>query len=199
MSTQPLDTSKLPMALAPLHVLLNRLTGHTDKGRMLYGLRLELSPAMSRVQGKKDYPVLRLLVPALGCRPSDAGSGKRAAQNRVTEEFPYLTPADNLMTVTFQLETSAESGWFGPAVPRGRDRCALGHLDWQCLVMDAMETDWTRGDDFIDMRLCKTLQSPFSIELADDPNVNESSIASLIVVNMTQSFLPRGSRYSTIV
>jgi hypothetical protein len=199
MSTQPLDTSKLPMALAPLHVLLNRLTGHTDKGRMLYGLRLELSPAMSRVQGKKDYPVLRLLVPALGCRPSDAGSGKRAAQNRVTEESAYLTPADNLMTVTFQLETSAESGWFGPAVPRGRDRCALGHLDWQCLVMDAMETDWTRGDDFIDMRLCKTLQSPFSIELTDDPNVNESSIASLIVVNMTQSFLPRGSRYSTIV
>lgn len=199
MSTQPLDTSKLPMALAPLHVLLNRLTGHTDKGRMLYGLRLELSPAMARVQGKKDYPVLRLLVPALGCRPSDAGSGKRAAQNRVTEESAYLTPADNLMTVTFQLETSAESGWFGPAVPRGRDRCALGHLDWQCLVMDAMETDWTRGDDFIDMRLCKTLQSPFSIELADDPNVNESSIASLIVVNMTQSFLPRGSRYSTIV
>nr|DAI54155.1 MAG TPA: hypothetical protein [Caudoviricetes sp.] len=199
MSTQPLDTSKLPMALAPLHVLLNRLTGHTDKGRMLYGLRLELSPAMARVQGKKDYPVLRLLVPALGCRPSDAGSGKRAAQNRVTEESAYLTPADNLMTVTFQLETSAESGWFGPAVPRGRDRCALGHLDWQCLVMDAMETDWTRGDDFIDMRLCKTLQSPFSIELTDDPNVNESSIASLIVVNMTQSFLPRGSRYSTIV
>lgn len=199
MSTQPLDTSKLPMALAPLHVLLNRLTGHTDKGRMLYGLRLELSPAMSRVQGKKDYPVLRLLVPALGCRPSDAGSGKRAAQNRVTEESACLTPADNLMTVTFQLETSAESGWFGPAVPRGRDRCALGHLDWQCLVMDAMETDWTRGDDFIDMRLCKTLQSPFSIELTDDPNVNESSIASLIVVNMTQSFLPRGSRYSTIV
>lgn len=199
MSTQPLDTSKLPMALAPLHVLLNRLTGHTDKGRMLYGLRLELSPAMARVQGKKDYPVLRLLVPALGCRPSDAGSGKRAAQNRVTEESAYLTPADNLMTVTFQLETSAESGWFGPAVPRGRDRCALGHLDWQCLVMDAMETDWTRGDDFIDMRLCKTLQSPFSIELADDPNVNESSIASLIVVNMAQSFLPRGSRYSTIV
>lgn len=199
MSTQPLDTSKLPMALAPLHVLLNRLTGHTDKGRMLYGLRLELSPAMARVQGKKDYPVLRLLVPALGCRPSDAGSGKRAAQNRVTEESAYLTPADNLMTVTFQLETSAESGWFGPAVLRGRDRCALGHLDWQCLVMDAMETDWTRGDDFIDMRLCKTLQSPFSIELADDPNVNESSIASLIVVNMTQSFLPRGSRYSTIV
>lgn len=187
------------MALAPLHVLLNRLTGHTDKGRMLYGLRLELSPAMARVQGKKDYPVLRLLVPALGCRPSDAGSGKRAAQNRVTEESAYLTPADNLMTVTFQLETSAESGWFGPAVPRGRDRCALGHLDWQCLVMDAMETDWTRGDDFIDMRLCKTLQSPFSIELTDDPNVNESSIASLIVVNMTQSFLPRGSRYSTIV
>lgn len=199
MSTQPLDTSKLPMALAPLHVLLNRLTGHTDKGRMLYGLRLELSPAMARIQGKKDYPVLRLLVPALGCRPSDAGSGKRAAQNRVTEESAYLTPADNLMTVTFQLETSAESGWFGPAVPRGRDRCALGHLDWQCLVMDAMETDWTRGDDFIDMRLCKTLQSPFSIELTDDPNVNESSIASLIVVNMTQSFLPRGSRYSTIV
>lgn len=199
MSTQPLDTSKLPMALAPLHVLLNRLTGHMDKGRMLYGLRLELSPAMARVQGKKDYPVLRLLVPALGCRPSDAGSGKRAAQNRVTEESAYLTPADNLMTVTFQLETSAESGWFGPAVPRGRDRCALGHLDWQCLVMDAMETDWTRGDDFIDMRLCKTLQSPFSIELPDDPNVNESSIASLIVVNMTQSFLPRGSRYSTIV
>lgn len=199
MSTQPLDTSKLPMALAPLHVLLNRLTGHTDKGRMLYGLRLELSPAMARVQGKKDYPVLRMLVPALGCRPSDAGSGKRAAQNRVTEESPYLTPADNLVTVTFQLETSAESGWFGPAVPRGRDRCALGHLDWQCLVMDAMETDWTRGDDFIDMRLCKTLQSPFSIELTDDPNVNESSIASLIVVNMTQSFLPRGSRYSTIV
>lgn len=199
MSTQPLDTSKLPMALAPLHVLLNRLTGHTDKGRMLYGLRLELSPAMARVQGKKDYPVLRLLVPALGCRPSDAGSGKRAAQNRVTEESAYLTPADNLITVTFQLETSAESGWFGPAVPRGRDRCALGHLDWQCLVMDAMETDWTRGDDFIDMRLCKTLQSPFSIELTDDPNVNESSIASLIVVNMTQSFLPRGSRYSTIV
>lgn len=199
MSTQPLDTSKLPMALAPLHVLLNRLTGHTDKGRMLYGLRLELSPAMARVQGKKDYPVLRLLVPALGCRPSDAGSGKRAAQNRVTEESAYLTPADNLMTVTFQLETSAESGWFGPAVPRGRDRCALGHLDWQCLVMDAMETDWTRGDDFIDMRLCKTLQSPFSIELTDDPDVNESSIASLIVVNMTQSFLPRGSRYSTIV
>lgn len=199
MSTQPLDTSKLPMALAPLHVLLNRLTGHTDKGRMLYGLRLELSPAMARVQGKKDYPVLRLLVPALGCRPSDAGSGKRAAQNRVTEESAYLTPADNLMTVTFQLETSAESGWFGPAVPRGRDRCALGHLDWQCLVMDAMETDWTRGDDFIDMRLCKTLQSPFFIELTDDPNVNESSIASLIVVNMTQSFLPRGSRYSTIV
>lgn len=199
MSTQPLDTSKLPMALAPLHVLLNRLTGHTDKGRMLYGLRLELSPAMARVQGKKDYPVLRLLVPALGCRPSDAGSGKRAAQNRVTEESAYLTPADNLMTVTFQLETSAESGWFGPAVPRGRDRCALGHLDWQCLVMDAMETDWTRGDDFIDMRLCKTLQSPFSIELTDDPNVNESSIASLIVVNMTQSFLSRGSRYSTIV
>lgn len=199
MSTQPLDTSKLPMALAPLHVLLNRLTGHTDKGRMLYGLRLELSPAMARVQGKKDYPVLRLLVPALGCRPSDAGSGKRAAQNRATEESAYLTPADNLMTVTFQLETSAESGWFGPAVPRGRDRCALGHLDWQCLVMDAMETDWTRGDDFIDMRLCKTLQSPFSIELTDDPNVNESSIASLIVVNMTQSFLPRGSRYSTIV
>lgn len=199
MSTQPLDTSKLPMALAPLHVLLNRLTGHTDKGRMLYGLRLELSPAMARVQGKKDYPVLRLLVPALGCRPSDAGSGKRAAQNRVTEESAYLTPADNLVTVTFQLETSAESGWFGPAVPRGRDRCALGHLDWQCLVMDAMETDWTRGDDFIDMRLCKTLQSPFSIELTDDPNVNESSIASLIVVNMTQSFLPRGSRYSTIV
>lgn len=199
MSTQPIDTSKLPMALAPLYVLLNRLTGHTDKGRMLYGLRLELSPAMARVQGKKDYPVLRLLVPALGCRPSDAGSGKRAAQNRVTEESAYLTPADNLMTVTFQLETSAESGWFGPAVPRGRDRCALGHLDWQCLVMDAMETDWTRGDDFIDMRLCKTLQSPFSIELADDPNVNESSIASLIVVNMTQSFLPRGSRYSTIV
>lgn len=199
MSTQPLDTSKLPMALAPLHVLLNRLTGHTDKGRMLYGLRLELSPAMARVQGKKDYPVLRLLVPALGCRPSDAGSGKRAAQNRVTEESAYLTPADNLMTVTFQLETSAGSGWFGPAVPRGRDRCALGHLDWQCLVMDAMETDWTRGDGFIDMRLCKTLQSPFSIELADDPNVNESSIASLIVVNMTQSFLPRGSRYSTIV
>lgn len=199
MSTQPLDTSKLPMALAPLHVLLNRLTGHTDKGRMLYGLRLELSPAMARVQGKKDYPVLRLLVPALGCRPSDAGSGKRAAQNRVTEESAYLTPADNLMTVTFQLETSAESGWFGPAVPRGRDRCALGHLDWQCLVMDEMETDWTRGDDFIDMRLCKTLQSPFSIELTDDPNVNESSIASLIVVNMTQSFLPRGSRYSTIV
>lgn len=199
MSTQPLDTSKLPMALAPLHVLLNRLTGHTDKGRMLYGLRLELSPAMARVQGKKDYPVLRLLVPALGCRPSDAGSGKRAAQNRVTEESAYLTPADNLMTVTFQLETSAESGWFGPAVPRGRDRCALGHLDWQCLVMDAMETDWTRGDDFIDMRLCKTLQSPFSIELTDDPNVNESSIASLIVVNMAQSFLPRGSRYSTIV
>lgn len=199
MSTQPLDTSKLPMALAPLHVLLNRLTGHTDKGRMLYGLRLELSPAMARVQGKKDYPVLRLLVPALGCRPSDAGSGKRAAQNRVTEESAYLTPADNLTTVTFQLETSAESGWFGPAVPRGRDRCALGHLDWQCLVMDAMETDWTRGDDFIDMRLCKTLQSPFSIELTDDPNVNESSIASLIVVNMTQSFLPRGSRYSTIV
>lgn len=199
MSTQPLDTSKLPMALAPLHVLLNRLTGHTDKGRMLYGLRLELSPAMARVQGKKDYPVLRLLVPALGCRPSDAGSGKRAAQNRVTEESAYLTPADNLMTVTFQLETSAESGWFGPAVPRGRDRCALGHLDWQCLVMDAMETDWTRGDDFIDMRLCKTLQSPFSIELTDDPNVNESSIASLIVVNMSQSFLPRGSRYSTLV
>lgn len=199
MSTQPLDTSKLPMALAPLYVLLNRLTGHTDKGRMLYGLRLELSPAMARVQGKKDYPVLRLLVPALGCRPSDAGSGKRAAQNRVTEESAYLTPADNLMTVTFQLETSAESGWFGPAVPRGRDRCALGHLDWQCLVMDAMETDWTRGDDFIDMRLCKTLQSPFSIELTDDPNVNESSIASLIVVNMAQSFLPRGSRYSTIV
>lgn len=199
MSTQPLDTSKLPMALAPLHVLLNRLTGHTDKGRMLYGLRLELSPAMSRVQGKKDYPVLRLLVPALGCRPSDAGSGKRAAQNRVTEESAYLTPADNLMTVTFQLETSAESGWFGPAVPRGRDRCALGHLDWQCLVMDAMETDWTRGDDFIDMRLCKTLQSPFSIEPTDDPNVNESGIASLIVVNMTQSFLPRGSRYGTIV
>lgn len=199
MSTQPIDTSKLPMALAPLYVLLNRLTGHTDKGRMLYGLRLELSPAMARVQGKKDYPVLRLLVPALGCRPSDAGSGKRAAQNRVTEESAYLTPADNLMTVTFQLETSAESGWFGPAVPRGRDRCALGHLDWQCLVMDAMETDWTRGDDFIDMRLCKTLQSPFSIELTDDPNVNESSIASLIVVNMTQSFLPRGSRYSTIV
>lgn len=199
MSTQPLDTSKLPMALAPLHVLLNRLTGHTDKGRMLYGLRLELSPAMARVQGKKDYPVLRLLVPALGCRPSDAGSGKRAAQNRATEESPYLTPADNLMTVTFQLETSAGSGWFGPAAPGGRDRCALGHLDWQCLVMDAMETDWTRGDDFIDMRLCKTLQSPFSIELADDPNVNESGIASLIVVNMAQSFLPRGSRYGTIV
>lgn len=187
------------MALAPLYVLLNRLTGHTDKGRMLYGLRLELFPAMARVQGRKDYPVLRMLVPALGCRPSDAGSGYRAAKNRVTEESPYLTPADNLMTVTFQLETSSESGWFGPAVPRGRDRCALGHLDWQCLVMDAMETDWTRGDDFIDMRLCKTLQSPFSIELTDDPNVNESSIASLIVVNITQSFLPRGSRYSTLV
>ena len=49
MSTQPIDTSKLPMALAPLYVLLNRLTGHTDKGRMLYGLRLELFPAMARV------------------------------------------------------------------------------------------------------------------------------------------------------
>ena len=84
MSTQPIDTSKLPMALAPLYVLLNRLTGHTDKGRMLYGLRLELFPAMARVQGRKDYPVLRMLVPALGCRPSDAGSGYRAAKNRNT-------------------------------------------------------------------------------------------------------------------
>lgn len=106
---------------------------------------------------------------------------------------------DSLLTVTFQLETSADSGWFGPEAPRGRDRCALGHLDWQCLIMDAMETDWTRGDNFIDMRLCKTLQSPFSIELTDDPNPNESSIASLIAVNMSQSFLPRGSRYSTLV
>lgn len=199
MSTQPIDTSKLPMALAPLYVLLNRLTGHTDKGRMLYGLRLELFPAMARVQGRKDYPVLRMLVPALGCRPSDAGSGYRAAKNRNTEESSCLTPMDSLLTVTFQLETSANSGWFGPEVPRGRDRCALGHLNWQCLIMDAMETDWTRGDNFIDMRLCKTLQSPFSIELTDDPSPNESSIASLIVVNMSQSFLPRGSRYSTLV
>lgn len=187
------------MALAPLYVLLNRLTGHTDKGRMLYGLRLELFPAMARAQGRKDYPVLRMLVPALGCRPSDAGSGYRAAKNRDTEESSRLTPMDSLLTVTFQLETSANSGWLGPEVPRGRDRRALGHLDWQCLIMDAMETDWTRGDNFIDTRLCKTLQSPFSIELTDDPSPNESSIASVIVVNMSQSFLPRGSRHSTLV
>lgn len=76
MSTQPLDTSKLPMALAPLHVLLNRLTGHTDKGRMLYGLRLELSPAMARVQGKK-------IIRCSGCwfRPSDAGLLMRVPEN----------------------------------------------------------------------------------------------------------------------
>lgn len=90
MSTQPIDTSKLPMALAPLYVLLNRLTGHTDKGRMLYGLRLELFPAMARVQGRKDYPVLRMLVPALGCRPSDAGSGYRAAKTGIRKNLPAL-------------------------------------------------------------------------------------------------------------
>lgn len=78
------------MALAPLYVLLNRLTGHTDKGRMLYGLRLELFPAMARVQGRKDYPVLRMLVPALGCRPSDAGSGYRAAKTGIRKNLPAL-------------------------------------------------------------------------------------------------------------